>query len=75
MFETALMAIPNVVACHLVSGESDFLVEAVLPDLAAYERLLLDQILAIAEIKDARSTFAIRTVSSHGPVPVDRLTR
>lgn len=74
VFEDALTAIPNVVACHVVSGEYDFLVEAVLPDLHAYERLLLDQILAIPEIKDVRSTFAIRTVSSRGPIPLDRLT-
>ena len=73
--ETALMAIPNVVSCHVVSGESDFLVEAVLPDLQAYERMLLDQVLAIPAIKEARSTFAIRTVTSRGPLPVDRLTR
>ncbi|MHA3703187.1 Lrp/AsnC family transcriptional regulator [Jatrophihabitans sp. YIM 134969] len=73
-FEAALTAIPNVVACHVVSGEYDFLLEAVLPDLHAYERLLLDQLLTVTGIKDARSTFAIRTVSSRGPVPVDRLT-
>ncbi len=72
-FEAALMAIPNVVACHVVSGEYDFLVEAVLADLQAYERVLLDQILAIDGVKDARSTFAIRTVASRGPIPVDRL--
>jgi Lrp/AsnC family transcriptional regulator, leucine-responsive regulatory protein len=72
--EDALMAVPNVVACHVVTGESDFLVEAVVPDILAYERLLLDQIIAIPAVKDARSTFAIRTVSSRGPIPVDQLT-
>lgn len=71
--EAALTAVPHVVACHVVSGESDFLVEAVVPDLLAYERVLLDQIIAVPSIKDARTTFAIRTVSSRGPVPVDRL--
>lgn len=73
--ETALVAIPAVVACHVVSGEADFLVEAAVPDLAAYERLLLDHILAIEPVTDARSTFAIRTVLSRGPLPLDHLTR
>ncbi len=45
--EQALLAIPAIVACYLVSGSSDFLVEAVVPDLAGYEQLLLGQILAI----------------------------
>ena len=68
--EDALTAIPAVVACHVVSGEADFLVEAVVPDLGAYEELLLDQVLAIGPVTDARSTFAIRTVLSRGPLPV-----
>ncbi|MGW9597516.1 Lrp/AsnC family transcriptional regulator [Streptomyces chartreusis] len=69
--EGALTAIPAVVACHVVSGEADFLVEAVLPDLDAYERVLLDHILAIPHVIDAHSTFAIRTVLSRGPVPLE----
>jgi Lrp/AsnC family leucine-responsive transcriptional regulator len=72
--EDALTAIPAVVACHVVSGEADFFIEAVVPGLGEYERLLLDQILAIAPVTDARSMFAIRTVLSRGPLPVDHLT-
>ena len=71
MIEDALTAIPAVVACHVVSGEADFLVEAVVPDLAAYEAVLLDDILAIGPVRDARSTFAIRTVLSRGPLPLN----
>jgi Lrp/AsnC family transcriptional regulator, leucine-responsive regulatory protein len=72
--ETALVTIPAVVACHVVSGEADFLVEAVVPNLASYERLLLDEILAIGPVTDARSTFAIRTVLSRGPLPLEHWT-
>ena len=53
-----------------VSGEADFLIEAVVADLAAYESLLLDDILAIGAVTDARSSFAIRTVLSRGLFPV-----
>jgi Lrp/AsnC family transcriptional regulator, leucine-responsive regulatory protein len=60
--EDALTAIPAVVA--------DFLVEAVVPDLGSYEELLLDQVLAIGPVTDARSTFAIRTVLSRGALPL-----
>jgi Lrp/AsnC family leucine-responsive transcriptional regulator len=71
--ETALTAIPAVVACYVVSGQADFLVEAVIGSLAEYETVLLDRILAIGSVTDARSTFAIRTVLSRGPLPVDQL--
>ena len=70
VIEDTLTAIPAVIACYVVSGEADFMVEAVVPDLAAYEELLLDRILAIEAVVDARSTFAIRTVLSRGPLPL-----
>ena len=69
--EQALLAIPAIVACYLVSGSSDFLVEAAVPDLAGYEELLLGQILTIPSVIEAQSTFAIRTILSRGPLPLD----
>ena len=69
--EQRLLATPAVVACYLISGNDDFLVEAAVPDLAGYEQLLLGQILAIPAVVEAHSTFAIRTVLSGGPVPLD----
>jgi Lrp/AsnC family leucine-responsive transcriptional regulator len=62
----AITEIPAVVACYVVSGEADVLVEAVVPSLAEYESVLLDQLLAVDVVIDARSTFAIRTVSQVG---------
>jgi len=69
--ERALLAIPAIVACYLVSGANDFLVEAAVPDLASYEQLLLGEILTIPSIVEAQSTFAIRSVLSRGPLPLD----
>jgi Lrp/AsnC family transcriptional regulator, leucine-responsive regulatory protein len=69
--EQALTAIPAVVSCYLVSGADDFLVEAVVPDLAGYEQFLIGHILTIPQVVEARSTFAIRTVLSRGPLPLD----
>ena len=42
-----------------------------MPDLTGYEQLLLGQILTIPSVIDAQSTFAIRTVLSRGPLPLD----
>ena len=69
--EAALTAIPAVVACYVVSGDADFLIEAVVPSLGVYEQVLLGEVLAIDAVVDARSSFAIRTVLSRGPLPVD----
>src|ERR1700741_1189937 len=69
--EGALLALPPVGACYRVSGGDNFLSEAALPDRAGYEKLLLDQVLAIPAVTEARSTFAIRTVLSRGPLPLE----
>ena len=73
--EQSLLAIPAIVACYLVSGSTDFLVEAAVPDLASYERLLLGQILTIPNVVGAQSTFAIRTILSRGPLPLNHWRR
>ena len=52
-----------------------FLVEAAVPDLASYEQLLLGQILTIPSVVEAQSTFAIRTILSRGPLPLDHWRR
>lgn len=71
LIEEQLLAIPAVVACHVVSGEADFMVEIAVPDLAAYEQVLLDRILAIGPVRDARTTFSIRSVRQRGGLPLD----
>jgi Lrp/AsnC family transcriptional regulator, leucine-responsive regulatory protein len=71
--EEGLNAIPAVVASYLISGEADLLIEIAAPSLAAYERILLDQILAIPYVVEARSTFAIRTIKNRGPLPLGGL--
>ena len=69
--QAALRRIPAVVGVWVISGIADFLVEAVVPDLTAYEQLLLNDILTIPSVVDARSNVVIRTVLSRGPLPLD----
>src|SRR6202012_3544265 len=52
-------------------GPAGFFIEAPCPDLAVYEQVLLDQILAIPQVVSAQSTFEIRTVMNRGPLPLD----
>jgi Lrp/AsnC family leucine-responsive transcriptional regulator len=71
--EAAVNALPEVVACHIVSGAADFLLEVAVPDLRAYERLLLGSLLKLPSVSDVRSNFAIRTVKAPGPLPLGHL--
>ncbi|MEC9434936.1 MAG: Lrp/AsnC family transcriptional regulator [Pseudomonadota bacterium] len=68
--EAQLLALPEVVACHMVSGAADFLAEIVVPDLAAYERLLTARLLSLPMVQDVRSNFALRSPLAAGPLPI-----
>jgi Lrp/AsnC family leucine-responsive transcriptional regulator len=69
----ALAAIPEVVACHMVSGAADFIAEVVVPDLEAYERVLTEKLLTLPHVSDIRSNFAIRTIKAAAPLPLGHL--
>jgi Lrp/AsnC family transcriptional regulator, leucine-responsive regulatory protein len=71
--QEAVTAMPEVVSCHIVSGAADFLLEVVVPDLRAYEGLLLGSLLNLPSVSDVRSNFAIRTVKAPGPLPLGHL--
>jgi Lrp/AsnC family transcriptional regulator, leucine-responsive regulatory protein len=71
--EEAVAKMPEVVACHIVSGAADFLLEVVVPDLRGYEGFLLGSLLKLPAVTDVRSNFAIRTVKPPGPLPLGHL--
>lgn len=62
--------IDEVVSCHMLAGDADFLLEVVVPDLAAYEQLLFNTLVDLADFTDVRSNIAIRTAKEHGPLPL-----
>jgi Lrp/AsnC family transcriptional regulator, leucine-responsive regulatory protein len=74
--EAAFNEMEDVVAAHIVSGPAaDFLVEVVVPDLQAYEQLLLKKLLTLPGVADVNSNFSLRTIKSSGPLPLGHLRR
>jgi Lrp/AsnC family leucine-responsive transcriptional regulator len=72
-FQDAVVAMPEVVACHMVSGEADYLIEVVVPDLAHYRRFLLDGLLGLPIVKEVRSMIAIETLKAGAALPLGHL--
>ena len=73
-FEEGVTALPEVVACHMVSGDDDYLIEVVVPDLQHYQRFLVDKLLELPIVKSVRSNIAIETLKAAAPLPLDHLT-
>jgi Lrp/AsnC family leucine-responsive transcriptional regulator len=72
-FEKAVNAMPEVIACHLVSGEDDYFLEVVVPDLEHYQRFLVGRLLSMPIVREVRSSIAIQTLKAGAPLPLAHL--
>ena len=69
-FEKAVMERPEVMECNLMTGEFDYLLRVVVPDLAAYERFLMDHLTRIKGIASIKSSFSLKQVSYKTALPL-----
>ena len=72
-FESAVVAMPEVIACHLVSGDADYFLEVVVPELEDYQRFLVGKLLALPIVREVRSNIAIQTLKAGAPLPLAHL--
>ncbi len=72
-FQEEVIAMPEVVACHLVSGEADYFLEVVVPELEDYQRFLVGKLLNLPIVREVRSNIAIQTLKAGSPLPLSHL--
>jgi Lrp/AsnC family leucine-responsive transcriptional regulator len=65
----------EVVACHALTGEMDYLLHIVVSDLEHFSRFLLDNLLNETGVADVNSSFVLRTVKQTRELPLDHLLR
>lgn len=61
-FESAVKRCPNILSCHLMSGEYDYILRVAAKDLADYERIHRDWLSAMPHVTKINSSFALREV-------------
>ena len=61
-FETAVKLCPNVLSCHLVSGDYDYVLRIAARDLEDYERIHKQWLTAMPHVTKINSSFALREV-------------
>jgi len=70
VFETAVGEWPEIMECYLMTGDADYLLRVVVPDLAAYERFLMARLTRIRGIASIKSSFALRSVKYRTDLPI-----
>jgi DNA-binding Lrp family transcriptional regulator len=75
-FEAAIGDRPEVMECYLMTGDADYLLRVVVPDIQALERFILDHLTRIEDVANIRSSFALKQVryKTALPLPRDGLT-
>lgn len=61
-FEAAVKRCPNVLSCHLMSGEYDYILRIAARDLQDYERIHKEWLTAMPHVTKINSSFALREV-------------
>lgn len=71
-FEDEVRGYPEVMDCCVVTGQNaDYLVQAVVPDMAYYERFLLGRLTRIPGVSGVQSSFVLRRVIQRTALPLD----
>jgi DNA-binding Lrp family transcriptional regulator len=73
-FEKAAAAAPAIIACHMMSGEDDYVITVLAHDLADFERIHKEQLSRLPGVARLRSSFVLREVVSR-PLPLSSLVR
>ncbi len=63
----------EVVACHALTGDMDYLLHVAVQDLAHFSRFLLDHLLNASGVADVNSSFVLRTVKQTRALPLGHL--
>lgn len=69
-FETQIQRCPEVMECYLMTGNSDYLLRIVVPDLESYERFLADTLTRIPGVANIQSGLALKQVIYRTELPL-----
>ena len=69
-FEQRIAEHDEVMECYLMTGDSDYLMRVALPDIAALEKFILEQLTPISGIEKIRSSFALKQVRYKTALPL-----
>jgi DNA-binding Lrp family transcriptional regulator len=68
-FEDAVVGLEEVVECHRMFGDPDYVIRVAVADVDAYERFLIDTFADLPGMARMTSQFAMKTIKAAGALP------
>lgn len=70
IFENAIRERPEVMECYLMTGEADYLLRVVVPDIQALEEFVLNFLSRVPGVGNIKSSFALKQVKYQTALPL-----
>ena len=71
-FESSVLAREEVMECYLMTGDADYLLRVVVPDMPSLERFIVDYLARIPGVSNIRSSFALKQVKYKTALPLPK---
>lgn len=71
-FEQRISSYDEVMECYLMTGDEDYLIRVVMPNISALERFIVEELSPMPEIEKIRSSFALKQVRYKTALPLRR---
>jgi DNA-binding Lrp family transcriptional regulator len=72
-FERAVLSRPEVMEVYLMTGDFDYLLRVVVPDIEGYQRFVLEHLTRIEGVASIKSSFALKQVQYKTALPLAHL--
>lgn len=69
-FEAAARALPLVLECYLVAGDVDYFIKLRVKDIAAFNRLHSERLIALPGVRQVRTFFVLNEIKTDGLLPI-----
>ena len=69
-FERMVETCPEIMECASITGEADYLIKIVVPDMKAYDRFLQERLFKLKGISSIRSNVVLREVKYETALPL-----
>ncbi len=74
VLEAAIQQLPEVIACHYISGAGTFELQVLATDLDAFSRFTIDTLLNLPNVKDIHTSFSLGEVKAGAALPLGHLS-
>lgn len=71
--EEAIKKLPEIIACHYISGTGTFELQVVAQDLEAFSRFALQSLINLPNVKDLHTSFSLGEVKAGSALPLGHL--